>query len=171
MRLLFEIDAKDYKEGGRVFSRPSVRAIILRDGKVGMVYSQKYNYYKFPGGGIEGDEDHLNALTRETLEEVGLCVIRESVREFGYVHRLQFDYTGAADIFVQDNYYYLCEVEDQAREQSLDGYEADEGFTLRFVSPADAIATNRGCDHGPKDLRMIERESRVLEVIIKENIV
>ena len=34
MRLLFEIDAKDYKEGGRVFARPSVRAIILRDGKV-----------------------------------------------------------------------------------------------------------------------------------------
>ena len=171
MRLLFEIDAKDYKEGGRVFARPSVRAIILSGGKVGMVYSQKYNYYKFPGGGIESGEDHISALVRETLEEVGLCVIRDSVREFGYVHRLQFDYTGTADIFVQDNYYYLCEVEDRASEQSLDGYEADERFTLRFVSPADAIATNRGCDHGPKDPRMIERESRVLELLSQENII
>lgn len=171
MRLLFEIDAKDYKEGGKIFERPSVRAIILRDGKVGMVYSQKYDYYKFPGGGIESGEDHISALVRETLEEVGLCVIRDSVREFGYVHRLQFDYTGTADIFVQDNYYYLCEVEDRAGEQSLDGYEADERFTLRFVSPAYAIATNRGCDHGPKDPRMIERESRVLEILSQENII
>ena len=171
MRLLFEIDAKNYKEGGKTFERPSVRAIILQGGKVGMVYSQKYNYYKFPGGGIEKDESHIEALIRETLEEVGLCVIPESVREFGYVHRLQFDYTKTADIFVQDNYYYLCEVEDQAHNQNLDGYEADEGFTLRFVSPADAIATNRGYDHGPKDLHMIERESKVLEIMQKENII
>ena len=171
MRLLFEIDAKNYKEGGKIFERPSVRAIILQGGKVGMVYSRKYDYYKFPGGGIEKNESHLEALIRETLEEVGLCVRSESVREFGYVHRLQFDYTKTADIFVQDNYYYLCEVEDQAAEQNLDDYEADEGFTMRFVSPADAIATNRGCDHGPKDLHMIERESRVLEIMQKENII
>lgn len=170
MRLLFEIDSKNYESDKTVFERPSVRAIILRDGKVGMVYSQKYNYYKFPGGGIETGEDHLGALARETLEEVGLLLKPESVRAFGYVHRLQKDYTGHADIFVQDNFYYLCKVSDEIYEQELDGYEADEGFTLKFVSPTDAIATNRGFNHGPKDPYMIERESRVLEILLKENI-
>jgi 8-oxo-dGTP pyrophosphatase MutT (NUDIX family) len=170
MRLLFEIDTKDYNVNGRAFIRPSVRAIIVRDGKIGMVYSQKYNYYKFPGGGIELGESQIDALKRETLEEVGLCVIPESVREFGYVRRVQKYHSGDADFFVQDNYYYLCKAEAIAYEQNLDAYEADEGFTLRFVTPADAITTNRGCDHGPKDHNMIERESNVLEIIIKENI-
>ena len=56
MRILFEMDKKDYVPNGRVFSRPSARAIIIKDGKIAMVYNKKYNYYKFPGGGIEADE-------------------------------------------------------------------------------------------------------------------
>lgn len=56
MRLLFEIDKKDYVIGGSVFSRPSARGIIIKNGKIAMVHSRKYDYYKFPGGGIEGNE-------------------------------------------------------------------------------------------------------------------
>lgn len=37
MRALFEIDTKDYDPKGPAFVRPSVRGIILRDGKVAMV--------------------------------------------------------------------------------------------------------------------------------------
>ena len=47
MRLLFEIDTKDYDPNGKPFVRPSVRGIIIRDGKVAMVHSLKYDYYKF----------------------------------------------------------------------------------------------------------------------------
>ena len=32
MRLLFEIDTKDYDPNGKAFVRPSVRGIIIRDG-------------------------------------------------------------------------------------------------------------------------------------------
>ena len=44
MRLLFEMDAKDYDPDGKVFSRPSARGIIIRDGKIAMVHSLKYDY-------------------------------------------------------------------------------------------------------------------------------
>ena len=47
MRLLFEIDKKDYNPNGTCFIRPSVRGIIIRDGRIAMVHSLKYNYYKF----------------------------------------------------------------------------------------------------------------------------
>ncbi len=53
MRLLFNLDKKDYREGGSVGVRPSVRGIIVRGGKIAMVRSKKYDYYKFPGGGNE----------------------------------------------------------------------------------------------------------------------
>ena len=38
MHALFDIDTKDYDPKGPAFVRPSVRGIILRDGKVAMVH-------------------------------------------------------------------------------------------------------------------------------------
>ncbi len=52
MRILYEMDKKDYVPNGSVFNRPSARAIIIKNGKIAMAYSKKYNYYKFPGGGF-----------------------------------------------------------------------------------------------------------------------
>ena len=67
MRLLFQLDTRDYDPNGKAFVRPSVRGIIIRAGKVGMVHSQKYDYYKFPGGGVEAGESRHQALIREVL--------------------------------------------------------------------------------------------------------
>lgn len=166
MRLLFELDAKNYDPNGTVFSRPSVRGIILRSGTVAMVHSLKYDYYKFPGGGLEPGEDHLTALLRETREETGLMVIPASVRPYGHVHRVEKG--DREDCFVQDNYYYFCEVERKISAQSLDGYEAEERFTLEFVPPETAISVNRERPHGPKEQTMLEREARVLELLMEE---
>lgn len=169
MRLLFEIDTKDYDPNGKAFVRPSVRGIILRDGKVAMVHSLKYDYYKFPGGGIEDGESLENALIREVAEESGLQVIPQTIREYGLVHRVQK--SDRADFFVQDNYYFLCEVEEKVQAQNLDGYEAEERFTLEFVAPLHAIRINREADHGPKDPNMLEREAKVLERLIDEKLI
>ena len=107
MRLLFEIDKKDYIEGGTVGRRPSVRGIIVQDGKLAVVHSLKYDYYKLPGGGIDPGETHEETLIREVHEESGLRVIPESIREWGFVRRTQKG--KREDIFVQENFYYLCD--------------------------------------------------------------
>ena len=168
MRKLFKIDTKDYDINGKAFVRPSARSIIIKDKKIAMVHSIKYNYYKFPGGGIEGDESKENALIRETLEEAGLVIIPNTIKEYGYVHRIQkSDYTDA-DYFVQDNYYYLCSCEEKIAEQKLDDYESDEKFTLEFIEPEKAIYINRNEEHGPKDQNKIKRAAMVLELHIKE---
>ena len=166
MRLLFEMDAKNYDPAGTVFSRPSVRGIILRGGTVAMVHSLKYDYYKFPGGGIEKGESPVEAVIRETAEEAGLVVLPGTVREYGYVHRVQKG--KRENMFIQDNYYFLCEVQGQAGAQSLDGYEAEERFTLEWVRPRTAIQVNREHDHGAKDQIELEREAKVLERLIAE---
>lgn len=133
-----------------------------------MVHSVKYDYYKFPGGGIEKDESREDAMIRETREEAGLTVIPGSVRAYGYVHRVQKSDHEGEDYFVQDNYYYLCDVEKGVRAQDLDNYEADEKFTLEYVEPDRAIFINRNVDHGPTDQVMLEREARVLELLKEE---
>ena len=166
MRLLFQLDTRDYDPNGKAFVRPSVRGIIIRAGKVGMVHSQKYDYYKFPGGGVEAGESRHQAFIREVLEESGMCVIPDTIAEYGLVHRIQKGEKEA--VFIQDNYYYLCEVDPGILPQRLDDYEAEERFTLEFVAPILAITTNRNKDHGPKDPIMLEREALVLELLIQE---
>lgn len=163
MRQLFEMDAKDYDPQGVPFVRHSARSIVVRGGRVAMVHSLQYDYYKFPGGGIEPGERPVDAMIRETAEEAGLAVVPASVREYGCVHRVQKSDRADADYFVQDNFYYLCEVELQSVAQMLDAYEAEEQFTLEWVEAETAIAVNRERDHGPKDQTMLEREARVLE--------
>ena len=156
MKTLFEIDLQDYDEKAPRVERPSVRGIILKDGKIALVHSLKYDYYKFPGGGCKKDENHIETLVREVKEETGLVVNPNTIEEFGMVHRIQKGDFG--DTFVQDNFYYMCQVEDE------------ENFTLEFITIDEAIAVNKNHHHGEKEEDMfykvmIERESRVLALV------
>ena len=168
MRLLFDMDLHDYDACTHSFVRNSARSVILRDGKVAMIHSLKYDYYKFPGGGIENGESPVDAMIRETREEAGLVVIPESVREYGYVHRIQKSDSDPTECFVQDNFYYLCSALDDTVSQELDGYEAKENYRLEFIDPQTAIRKNRAAANTPYNRMMFEREARVLELLIAE---
>ena len=165
MRMLFELDKKDYGGCTHTFTRDSARSIIIRDRKIAMVHSLKYDYYKFPGGGIENGENPREAMIRETREEAGLIVIPETVREYGYVHRIQKSDKDDNECFVQDNYYYLCSAEEDPISQELDGYEAKELYRLEYVDAATAIGKNRNVKDSPYNGMMFEREARVLELL------
>ena len=171
MRLLFKMDMKDYGECTHSFRRDSARSIIIRNGKVAMIHSKKYDYYKFPGGGIENGEDPFDAMIRETQEEAGLTVIPETVKEYGYVHRIQRSDNDPSECFIQDNYYYLCDAEDGLVSQNLDEYEKKESYQLEYVEPSLAIQKNRSVKDSPYNRMMFEREARVLEMLISEGLV
>ena len=165
MKILFTLDSKDYDESIEVICRPSARGIIVRDGKVAMVHSAMYDYYKFPGGGIEEGESPLEAMIREVKEESGLEVIPESIRKFGNVHRKSR--TAKGGLFIQDNFYFICASENDVGNTNLDDYENEEGFALEFVAPEIAIERNRHCPYESKMPLMLEREARVLELLIE----
>ncbi len=171
MRLLFEMDKRDYGECTHTFVRDSARSIIISNGKVAMIHSRKYDYYKFPGGGIENGEDPIEAMIRETREEAGLIVIPESVKEYGYVHRIQKSDKDPSECFVQDNYYYLCSAADGLVSQSLDDYEKQEAYHLAYIEPALAIEKNRKVKDSPHNRMMFEREARVLEMLLSEGLI
>ena len=122
-----------------------------------------------PGGGIHNDEDKKAALIREVREEVGLVVVKESIREFGSVLRRQKSTVKEGEIFEQVNYYYFCDVLDEEVSQELDAYEDEAGFELRIVNIDEAIAVNAvySSDDLFNDV-MIKREKRVLELIRQE---
>ena len=168
MRLLFDMDKKDYGSCTHTFVRNSARSIILSNKKLAMIHSVKYDYYKFPGGGIENGEDPVAAMVRETREEAGLVVKPKTVKEYGYVHRIQKSDNDATECFIQDNYYYLCEVEEDTVDQSLDLYESEENYRLEYVDPQTVITKNRSVSHSPYNVLMLEREAKVIELLMAE---
>ena len=170
MRLLFEMDKRDYDHCTHKFVRNSASSIIISDKKIAMIHSLKYDYYKFPGGGIEGEESPVDAMIRETREEAGLLVKPETVKEYGYVHRIQKSDNDASECFIQDNYYYLCDVESGVASQRLDNYEAAENYTLEYIEPFIAIRKNRNVLNSPYNPAMFEREARVIEMLIDEGL-
>ena len=50
----------------------------------------------------------------------------------------------------------------------LDEYEAEERFTFEYVTPEEAIRVNRAGDRNPRIVAMLEREIRVLEMLVSE---
>ncbi len=173
MKQLFTIDLKNYGADWKRSRRDSARAIIhVGSDKLALVYATKLGYYKFPGGGIHEGEDKIAALAREVQEEVGLVLVPESVREFGVASRYQKSGLAENTIFVQDNFYYECDVEQDANgnlkiiSQNLDTYEDEAGFELRIVSIKDAaLANHLYRDTNDFNIAMIARDARVLEMM------
>ena len=107
-------------------------------------------------------------MIRETREETGMVVIPETVKEYGLVHRIQKSDSDPTEVFIQDNYYYLCDAEETVVSQHLDVYEFKEDYRLEFVDPDAAILKNSRDIHGPYNPMMFQREAKVLGMLIDE---
>lgn len=165
MRILTEIHRSEgINIHGRTIQRTAVRAVILRGRDLLMVHSTTVGDYKFPGGGVDADESHEQALRREISEECGALLI-----EFGqsigsvveYDHPEESDY----DVFKMTSYYYLCRVGDGFGAQKLDGYERDLGFTPTWIDIDESILANKMLLDSDKTPEWLRREIFVLEYI------
>ena len=166
MRELFTVDKKDYNPDGPVFRRPSARAIIERDGKVLVMHSRKYDYYKFPGGGIEEGETPEQALVREVREESGYLVKPETIEEYGSVLRRNVDDKNPEGIFEQQNYYYFCDIGEERVPIVQEDYEIEEAFEPVWVEFLTSLTrcNREAIRRGGGDAALIEREMRVFDM-------
>jgi 8-oxo-dGTP pyrophosphatase MutT (NUDIX family) len=167
MRLLKEIYHKpNLPLQGRMVTREAVRAIILKEDKLLMVFSLVNGDYKFPGGGVQVGEEHQTALERELLEECGTR-LTGILREFGCVIEYDLVEEEEFDLFKMTSFYYLCEVEDDFGGQNLDEYEQAYGFHPEWVTLEHAIEVNRALlENPPPNIqRWVRRELYVLEEI------
>lgn len=164
MRILHVFDEKNYDPQWQKFPREAVRAIIVRDKRIALVKSSTDGFYKFPGGGIQHNENHIDALVRETKEETGLQIILQTIAELGMIHELRKSIHGDL-IFDQKSYYYYADVTDSVAQQNLDDYEKDLGFELVWEDIEIAYSTNLALGENNCELSFLLREAYVLNLI------
>ena len=167
MKLLKEIfHNQAVNRYGQTIAREAVRAIIIENQTLLMVFSQKNGDYKFPGGGIEVGESHAVALTREVEEEVGRQVT-EVLKPFGKIIEYDLPIEKEYEVFKMTSYYYWCSVGDWLGIQNLDMYEKELGFTPVWVEIDAAIQTNKALlqDAYRFSPRWVSRDLEVLQQI------
>ena len=131
-----------------------------------MVRSRTAGFYKFPGGGIERGESHLDTLVRETKEEIGLSILPDSVRELGRVREIRRSIYHDCEIFDHTSYYYYARTSDAVSKRTLT--ITRRNWVLNWpVSPRGGIQGKpKDICGGPRDVSA--REARVLEWLIKK---
>lgn len=163
MKLIKVFDDHKYDEHWKIEKRIACRAIYYKTGKVAMVKSEKHQYYKFPGGGVEPGETNEEALIRETLEETGMIIKKETIQPFGYTIEKRKSIFGDS-IFLQYSYYYLVDIEDERKDPHLVDYEIEEQFHLVFIDPSTAIKENN-IVYQSKEYSFLQRENTILNFL------
>lgn len=163
MKLLLELDQKNYDLAWPGEIREAVRAIVCRGEKLALVRSGAEGWYKFPGGGIEEGESHVEALLRETRGETGLVLLPESLRPFGMTKERRRAHRGKEMWFEHRSYFYIAQAQEQLTEQHLEADEAELEFTLAWVEAREAYEVNRRILEQPGSGPFLLRATRVLE--------
>lgn len=154
---------------GRCFERKAARAIIMRGDDILLLYTQRYNDYSFPGGGVEWHEDLYTGLCRELAEETGATNV-QIIRELGYIEEFRPYHKPDYDLIRMLSYYYICSIDEQLGETQLEEYEITNGMSAVWINLNKAILHNRQVMMNQESSMgfSIERETLILELIASE---
>lgn len=169
MRLLKSTVHPDITDlSASTFTRKAARAIVIKEDKILLVYTQRYQDFSLPGGGIDENEDNLAGLKRELAEETGAQNPR-NITEFGRYEEFRPWYKGKHEIVHMISYCYHCQIDEQLLAPKLEDYEVKNGMSAHWVNLNEAINHNLNtiANSNKKGLSIM-RETYLLQLIAKE---
>lgn len=152
-------------EGKSIFIRHATRSIALQGDTILLLYTERYEDYSLPGGGIDEGEDKIEGMMRELIEETGAKDIR-NIKPFGIYEEYRPWRKPDYDIQHMISYCYTCEINKELGASNLESYELKNGMKAIWVNIHEAIAHNeRTMVSSDKKGMSIERETFLLKLI------
>lgn len=152
-------------EGKSVVTRLATRSIAIHGTNILLLYTERYEDYSLPGGGLDLGEDKIEGMKRELNEETGAINIR-NIRPFGIYEEYRPWYKPDYDVQHMISYCYTCEVNKELGDSNLEAYETNNGMKALWINIHDAIEHNKKTMSASEKKGMsVERETFLLELI------
>lgn len=152
-------------ENKTIFTRLATRGIAVQENNILLLYTERYEDYSLPGGGLDMDEDKIDGMMRELNEETGAEDIK-NVKPFGAYEEYRPWYKDDFDIQHMISYCYTCEINKELGKTKLESYETNNGMRALWVNIHEAINHNKKTIASSEKKGMsIERETFLLKLI------
>lgn len=149
----------------KLMERHAARAIVTNGENILLLYTQRYDDYSLPGGGIDDGEDEIAGLIRELREETGAQGVR-NVKPFARYDEYRPWYKSDADIVHMISHCYTCDIDETLGDTAYESHEVSNGMKPLWINIHEAISHNEEviANSNKKGLS-IERETFLLKVI------
>jgi len=155
-------------DGKTIFTRLSTRAITINRNNILLMYTERYDDYSLPGGGLHENENYIDGMLRELSEETGAQNIT-NIKPFGIYEEYRPWYKPEFDIQHMISYCYTCDVDIKLGEAQLECNEIKNGMKALWIDVDEAIAFNEmTIANNDKKGMSIERETYLLKLIAKQ---
>lgn len=152
-------------ENKSVYIRLATRSITIKGDNILLLYTERYEDYSLPGGGLNKGEDQVKGMIRELIEETGAKNITD-IKPFGVYEEYRPWYKPDFDIQHMISYCYLCTVNEELGVSNMESYEVKNGMSAKWVNIFDAIKHNeKTMAYSSKKGMSIERETFLLKHI------
>ena len=148
-----------------IFTRLATRSIAVQGHSILLLYTERYEDYSLPGGGLDEGEDKIEGMIRELSEETGALEVR-NIKPFGVYEEYRPWHKPGFDIQHMISYCYTCEINTELGDSKMEHYEIKNGMTPKWVNIYEAIVHNKKTMlESTKKGMSIERETFLLELL------
>jgi len=152
-------------ENKSIFTRLATRSIAIQGDSILLLYTERYEDYSLPGGGLDAGEDKIEGMIRELSEETGAKDIR-NIKPFGAYEEYRPWYKPDYDIQHMISYCYTCDIDKELGMSNLESYEKKNGMRAIWINIHEAIMHNKKTmATSDKKGMSIERETFLLKLI------
>lgn len=151
-----------------VFTRLATRSIAMKGEYILLLYTERYEDYSLPGGGLDVNENKLEGMKRELTEETGAEKIK-NIKPFGVYEEYRPWHKADYDIQHMISYCYTCDINKELGVSNMEPYEIKNGMKAVWINIFDAIKHNKKTIAlSDKKGMSIERETFLLELVAEK---
>lgn len=151
---------ENYESDQELKPKYATRTVLFdQDGKVAIINVKNHGYYKIPGGGVENNEDIIDAARREVQEEAGChCEI------INQLDKLETEIPAWGMLDISDG--FIATVKGQKTQPNYETWEVERGFAIEWFDNLDSAITTieRNVVHDPSMNAMQTRDLTFLKL-------